>query len=187
MMDEKRYEFSLIRRNLLKNTTYGEFICARCGHFSSGVNLHHIKELCENGFNEKSNFIPLCGSCHNEWDSYKAMGVCFEQFLISLPSSAWATLMKYGVFKTGIRPDELIPYAYKSQFFGEAVKFHDVHGGDVFSYFDELKKQNEVFSAFPYSDHDLMLELYGDVYERVDDFEIETLMRKNVRVCSYCV
>ncbi len=167
MASKERQEFADKRRMLLAKTTSKQFICARCGKCSKSVHLHHIKELIDGGSNDNKNLIPLCENCHIEWDDGADVGMEFGEFLVSLSSMTWQIAAMTGLFRSPYPVGEAFANIYKIQFTGNAIKF-DVgknRGDKFFSYWDELKQQNEMFQAYPYSDHDKMIKLYGKMYE----------------------
>ena len=168
MASEDRKEFANMRRRLLNKTGSKQFICARCGLASKSVNIHHIKELFEGGENKTQNMIPLCGDCHREWDLCHDIGMTFGEFLVSLPSKAWQIATKLGFFKSPYPVGKAIETVYQIQFSGNAVKYPGIDE-DPLAYFKELKRQNGIFNAYPYSDHKKMLELYGGFYGVIED------------------
>lgn len=174
MASEERKEFAKMRKRLLNRTGSKQFICARCGLSSKSVNIHHIEELIGGGENRTENMIPLCGDCHREWDLCYDVGMDFGEFLVSLNSKAWQIATKIGFFKSPYSVGKALETVYQVQFSGNAVKYPGVED-DPLSYFKELKKQNQVFNAYPYSDHKRMLELYGGFYvtiENKDEFDL---------------
>lgn len=180
MASEKRQEFAKIRSKLVKETATKEFICARCGKVSSSVNIHHMKELWDGGGNELDNLIPLCSTCHEEWDLYDAVGLDFGNFLVSLPVGIWVLLTASGLFRYPHYLSEVLRTSYKMQFASHALKFGDRSKKDYLEYYNELEKQNAVFNSFPYSDHDKMLELYGSIYETIENADDAiSLINKN--------
>lgn len=171
MASEKRQEFAKIRNKLIKETATKEFICARCGKVGSSVNIHHMEELWEGGENELDNLIPLCSTCHEEWDLYDAVGMDFGNFLVSLPVGIWVLLTASGVFRYPHHLSEVLRNSYKMQFASHALKFGDRSENGFIEYYNELKRQNAMFDSFPYSDHDKMLELYGGIFETIESAE----------------
>lgn len=179
MVSEERKKFAKMRRKMLYRTGSKQFICARCGLASKSVNIHHIEELHQGGENKTENMIPLCGDCHREWDLCHDVGMTFGEFLVSLPSKAWQIATKLGFFKSPHPTGGAIEAVYQVQFSGHAVKYPGVEE-DPLAYFKELKKQNELFSAYPYSDHKKMLALYGGFYETIEDGEEFNKYSKNI-------
>ena len=167
-MTEQRKEFATMRRKLLRETGSKEFICARCGTMSKSNHIHHIKELIDGGENDVKNMIPLCGDCHLEWDLCADVGMSFGEFLVSLSNKAWQIATKAGLLKAPTLSGEMFSTVYQLQFTTAAIKCANKYE-DVLRYFDEMERQNKIFSAYPYSDHKKMLQLYGDAYITIDD------------------
>lgn len=167
MASKERQEFAKKRKTLLAQTTGKQFICARCGKFSKSAHLHHIKELIDGGSNNNENLIPLCENCHIEWDAGADVGMEFGEFLVSLSSMTWQIAAMTGLFGSPYPVGEAFANIYKLQFTGNALRYtpqKDEKRGYL-DYWRELKRQNELFSTYPYSDHDKMIKLYGEMYE----------------------
>lgn len=167
MASVSRQEFAKKRKALLAQTASGQFICARCGRFSKSVNLHHITELIDGGSNDNRNLIPLCEDCHIEWDTCADVGMVFGEFLVSLPSMTWQMVAMTGLLRSPHSIGKALAGVYKMQFTGGALRFTAIKKQNrvYFDYWDELKRQNEMFPSYPYSNHDKMIKLYGSMYE----------------------
>ena len=168
MVSEERKEFANMRRRLLNKTGSKQFICARCGLASKSVNIHHIKELFEGGENKTKNMIPLCWDCHREWDLCHDIGMTFGEFLVSLPSKAWQTATYIGLFRYYGKLGGKLKNIYQIQFTGNALKYPGVDENPMI-YYEEIERQNKIFSAYPYSDTNEMLRQYGTFYETFDN------------------
>ena len=96
-----------------------------------------------------------------------------------MPSKAWQIATKLGFFKSPYPVGKAIETVYQIQFSGNAVKYPGI-GEDPLAYFKELKKQNDVFSAYPYSDHKKMLELYGGFYVTIENKEEFDLYSRDI-------
>ena len=168
MATEMRKEFAKYRGKLLRQTERQQFICARCGRYGSGIHIHHIKELVDGGENGNSNLIPLCGTCHDEWDYAADTGMSFGEFLVSLPVTSWLLITKSGLWKSPYSVGKTLSNLYVCQFVGQAIKYNE---DNPFAYWDELEHQNEMFPAYPYSDHEKMIKLYGDFYRTSESEE----------------
>lgn len=177
MASEQRKEFAAFRSRLLNGTASKEFICARCGEPSKSIHIHHIEELISGGENNLTNMIPLCGDCHLEWDTCADIGMKFGEFLVSLPCKTWQMSTAIGLFKSTESIGNALKNIYKLQFTGNALKYENKNG---YSYWDELKRQNRIFSAYPYSDHEKMIELYGNMYMTVQEDEFERLSKNRL-------
>lgn len=162
----KREEFAKVRRELLKRLGRKTLICARCGHKSESVHLHHIKEMWEGGSDEPENLIPLCNECHVEWDTYGGAELTFGEFLTTLSYAAFALMYRAGYFRLPKDYPLDAKMFYLVQFVGKAEK----HGT---SYFIEMGEENKMFCAYPYSNAIKMLELYGKHYEPFTPDEVE--------------
>lgn len=158
---ERRNRFTKIRKTLLKEHHMKELICARCGKMSKSTHLHHIKPIIEDGDDSPYNLIPLCHTCHGEWDYYEPNGVKFGSFLVTPNISMQIAMLKTGaVFHESfnLKAMELL---YSTQFYGMAMRY-EIPFED---YRYELEKQNAVFNQYPYSDHYLMFMFYGKVFK----------------------
>jgi hypothetical protein len=167
MASVSRQEFAKKRKVLLAQTASGQFICARCGRFSKSVNLHHITELIDGGSNDNRNLIPLCEDCHIEWDTCADLGMELGEFLVSLSPTTWQMATMTGLFRSPHAIGEALIGIYKMQFAGSALRYTVIknQNGACFDYWNELKRQNEMFPSYPYSNHDKMIKLYGSMYE----------------------
>ena len=83
-MEDKRSEFTKLRRQWMNDHGWKGFICARCGRYGKSTHLHHIQEIVYGGENVPENLIPLCSKCHRELDFYPE-NYPFEQFLVTMP------------------------------------------------------------------------------------------------------
>ena len=162
----KREEFAKVRRELLKRLGRKTLICARCGHKSESVHLHHIEEMWAGGSDEPENLIPLCNECHVEWDTYGGAGLTFGEFLTTLSYAAFALMYRAGYFRLPKDYPLDAKMFYLVQFVGKAEK----HGTN---YFMEMGEENKMFCAYPYSNAIKMLELYGKHYEPFTPDEVE--------------
>ena len=89
----------------------------------------------------------------------------------------WQIAAMTGLFKSPYPVGEAFANIYKLQFTGNALRYtRKDEKREYFDYWRELKRQNELFSAYPYSDHDKMIELYGEMYKTLssDAFEKHT-------------
>lgn len=168
MAREERKEFAKLRVRLLNLTESKQFICARSGLSNKSIHIHHLKELVSGGNNETSNMIPLCGDCHSEWDLCHDIGMNFGEFLVSLPSKTWQTATYIGLFRYYGRIGDILKNIYQVQFTANALKYPRTEENPL-AYFEEMERQNKVFSAYPYSDSNEMLRRYGQCYDVFDN------------------
>ena len=156
-----REEFQKFRRKLLKENNIEHLICARCGEWLHSTHLHHVVELSSGGTNTVENLIPLCPECHTEWDVWDNGVFDFGTFLIT-PKVREVRKVFFGriaISKQSIQLVRIVRTCVQSQRWAELYK----EGEDNEDYRSEYRRQNEIFSAYPYSDTQKMLELYGDV------------------------
>lgn len=154
-MEDKRAEFTKLRRMWMKEHGWKGFVCARCGRFSKSAHLHHIQELIYGGENTPDNLIPLCSDCHHELDFY-SKDYPFEQFLVTMPSAVLPLTHEMTTFEGA----ELFPTrswlgfcasVYRAVNLAKtssALEDMDMLASDL------LYEQNEFFSKYPYSDED---------------------------------
>lgn len=178
MQKAKREEYADFRRLLLKNENIKSLICARCGRFSKSVELHHLKELIFGGENNVKNLIPLCNNCHCEWDICGEIGMSFGEFLVSLPVTAWQVASYTGLFRSNIGVGEVLENIHKILFNSQAIRYNNQN---LDAYWQELKRQNIIFSAYPYSELDKMLELYGDMYKLLPENEFDIYTKERMK------
>lgn len=58
--------------------------CKKCGR-TTGLEVHHITPVREDGSDEPENLITLCGVCHKEWEVFEdGMTTKFAEWL-SIP------------------------------------------------------------------------------------------------------
>lgn len=159
---EARREFSKLRNELIKKYKISDFICARCGYSSPSVHLHHITELVDGGTNTLGNLIPLCEGCHKEWDLYINDDITFGEFLISPPAYAILHMIKFG--------DVLASTQSTRQYYGwfsaniidmSSTRYLKRHNCSVEDFYNELRRQNDIFPVFPYSDRKKMIALHA--------------------------
>lgn len=161
----KRTEFDKLRKQWMKDHEWKGFICARCGHYSKSVHLHHIQELVYDGENTPENAIPLCGDCHRELDVYPD-DYPFEQFLVTMPGMALpvaqeaATLEGAGLFSTRAWLG-VCASVYRAVNVAKAG-FDLEDAGWTASDFQH--DQNAFFSKYPYSDESWRAEQLRLVY-----------------------
>jgi len=170
MEKTEREKFADFRRLLLRTENIKHLICARCGYFSKSVDLHHLEELIFGGSNEVGNLVPLCRTCHIDWDDCGEIGMSFGEFLVSLSSVAWQAAAHLGLFRSNMGVGVALENIYKMQFNAQSIKYNREN---LSAYWQELKRQNKIFTAYPYSDHAKMLELYGDMYKPLSDNNFE--------------
>ena len=164
-MVDKRTEFAKLRKQWMKSHGWKGFVCARCGHYSKSVHLHHIQELIYGGENTPENLIPLCSECHRELDYY-SKDFPLEQFLVTLPcivtplvheramiegAEMYSTRTWLGLCATVYRGMNLARATDK-------ISDTDLDASDL------MIEQNEFFSKYPYSDEEWRLEQYKLVY-----------------------
>ena len=145
-MTGKREEYQKQRRELLKRHGIDALICARCGLQKESNHLHHIDELCNDGSNDPYNLIPLCSSCHNEWDYYKCAGVGFKTFLNTPSLLAIAVAVKEKIDSDYMR---ILTELQTVERAGNMLKT-GIDDREI-TYGDEYERQNRIFSRFPYS------------------------------------
>lgn len=158
---ERRSEFTKIKNTLLKDHSIRELICARCGKMNISNHLHHIKPIIEGGDDSPYNLIPLCHTCHEEWDYYEPNGIKFGSFLVTPNISMQIAMLRTGAVyhkDFNLKAMELL---YSCQFYGMAMRYEMPFE----DYVRELERQNSVFDQYPYSDHYLMFMFYGKVFE----------------------
>lgn len=158
-MTERRAEFQRFRKEITKVFGRDTLICARCGARSKSTHIHHITPLIEGGNDDYKNLIPLCSDCHLEWDTYSDAGVGFGEFLTTIPNYMFAILYKMQMFRFAEKQRPDMNTIYKSQFPGNSLKCNEPQ-----KYWAELAEENEKFCAYPYSDQDEMLRLFGKHY-----------------------
>lgn len=165
-----RSEFNRMRRRLLKENNIEHLICARCGEWRHSTHLHHMKALVEGGTNDVENLIPLCGSCHREWDEWDNGQVDFGVFLITpkIQDIRKVFFGRIAISAQSLRLTRAMRECVYSQQWDEVC-----HEGED-EYRVEYKRQNEIFNTYPYSDAQKMLEVYGDVGTPVvlEDFDL---------------
>ena len=156
---DPRAEFKKFRRKLLKENEINVLICARCGRWSKSVNLHHLKELIYGGENTTENLIPICSECHNEWDAWDDGEISFGQFLLT---PRLKDIRKFFFGKMAMSSKSLQTYraammTSRSWEWAAEFPFDDEEDG----YYNEIYRQNLIFSAYPYSDEEKMFSVYG--------------------------
>ena len=159
---ETRREFTKLRKQIIEKNRISDFICARCGYSSPSVHLHHITELIDDGRNTLSNLIPLCEGCHKEWDLYIDDDITFGEFLISPPACAILHMIKFGGRMASTRSTRQY-YGWFSTNIIEmsGTRYLERHNCSVEDFHNEFRRQNDIFSAFPYSDRKKMIALHG--------------------------
>lgn len=171
-MNEKRVEFEKLRKRWMKEHGWKGFVCARCGRFGKSTHLHHIQEVVYGGDNTPDNLIPLCGSCHREWDNYPE-DYPFEQFLVTMPGKILCLTQEL----CDIEGAELFTTKAWLAFCGSVYRAvnmakasEDMEEQGWFSH-DLLYEQNQFFSRYPYSDEawrrDMLNRVYGDIAPRL--------------------
>lgn len=164
-MGDKRSEFRRQRKQWMKDHGWKGFVCARCGHFSKSVNLHHIQELLYGGENIPENLIPLCDACHREWDIYPK-DYPFEHFLVSMPGMVLPIsqeMLKYEgaeIFSTG----NWLGFCASIYRSVNLAKTSHVLEDEGLTASDYVYEQNEFFSKYPYSDESWRAEQLRQVY-----------------------
>lgn len=165
---EERRKFRELRSLWMKEHGWKGFICARCGHYSKSVHLHHIKELIFGGENVPQNLIPLCGDCHRELDCYGS-DFSFEHFIVSCPSLAMPVLSFPGMkaAREHFKTNELLRVCSVGYHQSNLAKTVDKLELDLkgITPSDLEVEQNHFFTAYPYSDDEWrskrLDELYG--------------------------
>ena len=164
-MEDKRYEFTKLRRQWMKDHEWSGFICARCGRYSKSTHLHHIQEIVYGGENAPENLIPLCSKCHRELD-YFPDDYPFEQFLVTMPgvilplSHEMASFDGAEYFSTRSWM-ALCASAYRAVNMAKAGAILEDEGWMAS---DLADSQNQFFSKYPYSDEDWRAEQLKKAY-----------------------
>lgn len=68
--------------------------CRRC-FTTEGLEVHHVKPLCDGGTHDLDNLLTLCIMCHREWDLVDGM-VGFNDFLDLPPVRLVAAMLLGG-------------------------------------------------------------------------------------------
>lgn len=189
MSSEARKEFQKIRNQIMRKYGFKELICARCGYSNKSNHLHHIDALIWGCQNIEDNLIPLCSICHQEWDHYENLGIGLGEFLLIPSSLTMAILLANGMGKLNNSVGEIFMNFSHIKFYGNAFAYENKHRGKPVAtdYFEQLERQNEVFSSFPYSNTEKMLCLYGKIFEITDSPEeidnyINLIRKRKVKI-----
>ena len=178
-----REEFQKFRRKLLRENGIEHLICARCGEWRISVHLHHITELVHGGTNDTENLIPLCYECHHEWDVWDDGEFDFGTFLLT-PKLRDIRKIYFG--KLAISTHSML-MCHVTQNCIRSTEWANMYcdGEDDYEYIEEYRRQNDLFSKYPYSDTKRMFELFGNVNPplvledltqvRVDDALLDSL------------
>lgn len=164
-MEDKRSEFTKLRRQWMKDHEWNGFICARCGRYGKSTHLHHIQEIVYGGENVPENLIPLCSSCHRELDYYPK-DYPFEQFLVTMPGvilpfSHELAMIDGAEMLSNRSWMALCASTYRAANIANAGIYLE---GEGWTSGDFQYNQNQFFSKYPYSDESWRAEQLKKAY-----------------------
>lgn len=172
-MENSKNAFEAAEKKILEDKKIIAPICARCGEISKSNHLYYIIKPEDGGQNRLENLIPLCDLCESEKVYYELCSLSVEEFLAAPNAKLLALALTSGYGKTNTSLSKCIKELnfVKFAFMANACETNGIMKAE--EYEKELKRQNEIFSRYNYSNPQWLVDNNDDMLAFADAAGIE--------------